>query len=92
MVGGLNASTNTNAAANACDVSRSAEVRARVEAARERQRRRYRGPDGAPVVHCNAQLSPRQLREVCALDPEGQALLERAIERLGLSARPTPAS
>lgn len=57
----------------------SAEVRARVEAARERQR--ARGDD------CNARLGVRALREVCALDAQGSRILEAASERLGLSAR-----
>lgn len=61
----------------------SATVRARVEAARERQRARY-GPSG-PV--CNAELGPRALRRWCALSPESERVLGRAIERLGMSAR-----
>ncbi|MCC7477191.1 YifB family Mg chelatase-like AAA ATPase [bacterium] len=35
----------------------------------------------------NAALSSRQVRAFCALDEAGQALLTRAVERLGLSAR-----
>ena len=58
---------------------RSAAVRARVEAARERQRAR-RG--------ClNAQLGGREVRRVCRIGPAGRRLLELASERLGLSAR-----
>jgi magnesium chelatase family protein len=57
----------------------SAEVRARVEEARARQR--ARGDD------CNARLGVRALREVCALDAQGSRILEAASERLGLSAR-----
>jgi magnesium chelatase family protein len=57
----------------------SAAVRARVEAARERQRAR-RG--------ClNAHLGGREVRRVCRIGPAGRRLLELASERLGLSAR-----
>ena len=57
----------------------SAQVRARVEAARGRQLAR----SGV----CNAQLGPAQLRTVCALDGAGETLLQGAFERLGLTAR-----
>ena len=57
----------------------SAAVRARVQAARARQRAR-----GAWL---NAQLPPRELRRLCPLDVRGRQLLEAASERLGLSAR-----
>jgi magnesium chelatase family protein len=58
-------------------------IRARVLAARERQR--ARGGDGGPAL--NAQLSPRQLRRLCPLAPEAARLLGAAMTRLGLSAR-----
>ena len=57
----------------------SADVRARVEAARARQH--ARGPRG------NARLGSAQLAQVARLDGASHALLERAVERLGLSAR-----
>jgi magnesium chelatase family protein len=57
----------------------SATIRARVEAARARQR--ARGP------WLNAQLPPRDVRRICPLDVRGRQLLEAASERLGLSAR-----
>jgi magnesium chelatase family protein len=57
----------------------STSVRDRVVAARDRQY--ARGP------HCNARLSVPELRRVAALDSPGHALLERAADRLGLSAR-----
>lgn len=62
----------------------SSQIRARVVRAREIQRRRFKKNKG---VHANAQMHPRQLREHCQLDEEGQALLRQAITRLGLSAR-----
>lgn len=59
----------------------SAFVRTRVQAARERQRLRYRG------IHCNAQMGPGELKEFCRLTPEGRRLMESAFNRLGLSMR-----
>jgi magnesium chelatase family protein len=61
----------------------SAAIRARVLAARQRQRARV--GDTGPAL--NAHLSPRQLRRLCALAPEGARLLGAAMTRLGLSAR-----
>ncbi|MDT7806424.1 MAG: magnesium chelatase family protein [Acidobacteriota bacterium] len=61
----------------------SAEVRARVVAARARQLERFRGGH----VFSNAQMSPRLIRRHCRLDAEGERLLEQAMTRQGLSAR-----
>ncbi|MDD5658285.1 MAG: ATP-binding protein [Elusimicrobia bacterium] len=61
----------------------SAAVRARVEAARERQRRRFQGE--APAV--NADIAARDLRRHCALRGDGIKLLAQAARRFGLSAR-----
>jgi magnesium chelatase family protein len=59
------------------------QVRGRVEAARARQQTRLgNGPAAA-----NAYLTPRQLRLWCRTGPEVNALLSRAADRLGLSAR-----
>jgi magnesium chelatase family protein len=57
----------------------SAPVRARIESARERQR--ARGP------RSNARLGSSELERIAPLDGQGHRLLERAVERLGLSAR-----
>lgn len=59
-------------------------VRERVIAAREIQNRRF---DGNLNVHSNAQMSPKKVREVCVITDVGQALLKKAMEKLGLSAR-----
>jgi magnesium chelatase family protein len=59
-------------------------VRARVEAARQRQRGRF--PPGRGV-HANAHLSSREVRRFCPQTPEIAELLRLAMERLGLSAR-----
>ncbi len=66
------------------DGEASERVRERVLAARERQLARLRENPG---VFANAHLGPRQLREFCRLDREGERLLRGAIQRLGLSAR-----
>ncbi len=59
-------------------------VRERVIKAREIQEKRYLNNEG---VHCNAQISSKQLREVCKIDEAGNQLLKTAMEKLGLSAR-----
>src|SRR5437867_3839693 len=61
----------------------SAAVRARVEAARARQRARL-GPRAIPQ---NAHIPGREVRRLCRIGPAGRRLLEAASERLGLSAR-----
>jgi magnesium chelatase family protein len=58
-------------------------IRARVTAARARQAARYR-QDG---IFSNAQLKPRHVKKYCGLDQESQQLIERAMAKLGLSAR-----
>ena len=61
----------------------SAAVRARVNAARERQKARFADTD----VLCNAQMTPAMVGEFCKLDAAGEKLLKGAFERLGLTAR-----
>jgi magnesium chelatase family protein len=61
----------------------SASVRARVELARDRQRRRF-GPDG---LTCNAEMRPAEVRKFCVLDETGQSLMHAAMNQLQLSAR-----
>jgi len=58
-------------------------VRARVQAARDVQLRRFDGTG----VHCNAQMRPRELRAFCTIDDDGHRMLETVIDRLGMSAR-----
>jgi magnesium chelatase family protein len=57
----------------------SAQVRERVQAARERQQQR----SGV----ANARLGAKQIEQVCALDDDNRRLLELAMQRLSLSAR-----
>ncbi|MCK9458959.1 MAG: YifB family Mg chelatase-like AAA ATPase [Proteobacteria bacterium] len=61
----------------------SAAVRERVVAAREIQSRRFVGTP----TRVNGRMSLRQIHAACTLDAAGQALIEKAIGRLGLSAR-----
>ncbi|WP_337286617.1 ATP-binding protein [Candidatus Methylomirabilis sp.] len=61
----------------------SEQVRERVKEARALQQERFR----RTRTFCNAQMGVKQLRRHCQIGPDGQALLETAIERLGLSAR-----
>lgn len=65
-------------------VEKSAEIRRRVEQARELQKQRF---INNPNVFCNAQMSSRMVRQCCAIDEAGQQLLKDAMDRLGLSAR-----
>ncbi|MFP2905036.1 YifB family Mg chelatase-like AAA ATPase [Pyxidicoccus sp. 3LFB2] len=58
--------------------------RERAEAARARQRARFRDEPG---VHCNAQLPPHLLRRHCVLSPRAESMLERAVTKYALSAR-----
>ncbi len=63
----------------------SANVRARVEIARERQLRRLAGSGLAS----NAEMGPADLRRHAGLDDDCAGLLRAAVERLGLSVRAT---
>jgi magnesium chelatase family protein len=65
------------------DGEATAEIRARVEAARARQLAR----SSAIQVRTNARLTSRALRQACALDAGSLRLLHDATEKLGLTAR-----
>jgi magnesium chelatase family protein len=58
-------------------------VRDRVEAARDRQRRRFEGTARAT----NADMGPGEVRKFCRLDDAGVALMRAAMAKLQLSAR-----
>jgi len=62
----------------------SAAVRARVIAARQRQTERFKREK---TTSCNAQMAPKMIRKHCAINADGEKLLESAVTRLGLSAR-----
>lgn len=61
----------------------SAEVAARVSAAREIQKARFANEG----IFCNAAMNNRLIEKYCHLSPECKALLERILDRMGLSAR-----
>ena len=63
---------------------RSAVIRERVIRARALQAERFRGIEG---LYTNAMMNSAMLRAFCPLDGAAEALLMRAMERLGLSAR-----
>lgn len=58
-------------------------IRQRVIAARERQRQRYEGT----AIRCNADMQSSQLAQYAQPDEAGQALLNAAFERMGMTAR-----
>ena len=62
---------------------RSAAIKARVDAARKVQRRRF--ADSATVS--NAYMQPKELQRHCALSPDCEELMRGAFDALGLTAR-----
>ncbi len=62
----------------------SALIRERVIKARDIQAERYKE---TPGTYANAQMSSKQLREICLINQAGEGLLKKAMERLNLSAR-----
>jgi magnesium chelatase family protein len=65
------------------DAEDSKAIRLRVIRARTRQTERL----GAEGIFSNAAMSPRLIRKYCRIDSESETMLERAMARLGLSAR-----
>ncbi len=61
----------------------SGDVRRRVEAARQRQRRRF----GESAIQCNADMGPSEVWTHCRLDDATQAMAKAAMTSLHLSAR-----
>jgi magnesium chelatase family protein len=61
----------------------SAAIRARVEAAREGQARRFVGTR----LLANADMGPAEVRDFCAVDDAGRSLLRAAMQQLQMSAR-----
>ncbi len=58
-------------------------IRARVQAARERQLERFKGTK----MTCNAEMGPTEVGEFCKTDASGEKLLKAAVQQLHLSAR-----
>lgn len=65
-------------------VEKSEEIRKRVIKARAIQNKRFVEYER---IHCNAQMSRKQVEQYCRISVEGEKLLKTAMERLGLSAR-----
>ena len=65
------------------DIEASAGIRERVISAREAQQRRFVDEK----IYSNAAMTPRMIRRYCRIDSESEQMLERAMTRLGLSAR-----
>ncbi len=61
----------------------SSQLRALVEKARERQKKRF----GEKGLLFNAEIPPADLGELCPLSYQAEKLLERAFERMKFSAR-----
>ncbi len=61
----------------------SEQVQARVRAAHDIQRRRFAGTR----LTCNADMTPREVREFCQVEESAQSLLKAAMTQLYLSAR-----
>ena len=61
----------------------SSSVAERVMRAREIQKKRFRDEG----IFCNAAMNSRMIDKYCPLDAECRRLLEKLIERMGLSAR-----
>ena len=66
------------------NAEKSADIRKRVIAAREIQKKRFEKNDG---VYSNSQMTTKMLQAHCDLDEACKNLLKNAMERLGLSAR-----
>jgi magnesium chelatase family protein len=62
-------------------------IRARVIKARDIQLARFNTNGNSGGVYSNSTMTPAQIRKHCALDSESETLLERAMQRQGLSAR-----
>src|SRR6185437_923136 len=66
-------------------------IRERVIIARQIQEKRFSdlrdGQESSSNIYCNAQMSSKQVHQICQITTAGQNLLKTAMERLSLSAR-----
>ncbi len=70
--------------ATSAPIETSADIRARVNAARAFAHKRYAEEK---ALFCNSSLSSTQIRKYCKLEPAAADLLKKAFDKLGLSAR-----
>lgn len=68
---------------NRAEAEPSSVVKARVDAARDRQHQRF-GNDGNM---CNARMGSDEMRKYCAIDEAGENLMKQAFDAMGLTAR-----
>jgi magnesium chelatase family protein len=61
-------------------------IRARVQAARDIQNKRFANTESKDVV-CNADMRVGEVRQFCQLQAEGKSLIRSAMSQLNLSAR-----
>jgi magnesium chelatase family protein len=61
-------------------------IRARVQAARDIQNKRFSNVESKDVI-CNADMHVGEVRQFCQLQTEGQSLMRSAMSQLNLSAR-----
>ena len=62
-------------------------IRARIEAARDIQRRRFAAFADGRTITTNADMGPGEIREFCPVDEAGHSLLRAAMRQLHMSAR-----
>ncbi|MCG6551445.1 MAG: YifB family Mg chelatase-like AAA ATPase [Candidatus Magnetominusculus sp. LBB02] len=72
--------------ASTCGES-SAQIRERVNKARQRQTERFKEHFKKDKIYSNGQMRTRHIKKYCTLTPEAQRIFDMAMERLGLSAR-----
>ncbi|MEZ5045810.1 MAG: YifB family Mg chelatase-like AAA ATPase [Chitinophagaceae bacterium] len=77
-------SFNELSAAHSESTEQSKSIRSRVIQARDIQAQRYKEFQG---IYANAQISSKQMQDICQINQAGQTLLKTAMERLNLSAR-----
>jgi magnesium chelatase family protein len=75
---------NFNELSSKLPTEKSASIRERVIAARALQDIRFEAYNS---IHYNAQMSPNMVRNICEINEAGKALIKKAMEKLGLSAR-----
>lgn len=63
---------------------KSATIRERVIRARKIQQERFKDYEN---IHCNAQMTPKLMKQFCKIDENGMNLLKNAMAKFGLSAR-----
>ncbi len=59
-------------------------IKKRVDDCRKLQETRYQN---IRKIHCNAQMGPKEIDQYCKVNDKAMRLLERSVEKLGLSAR-----